>query len=377
MRTQLFVFALFAAQLPGGGAPAIAGQAMPIAQSATEAGFAAWVERYKAGAAARGLKPEWVDATLQGAQYLPRVVQLDRNQPDDSGRRNIFADYLARQLTQQRIDDGRSRAAANAATLQRISAETGVPGEIIVAIWGMETSYGRVLGTFDLPSAVATLAYDARREALFTRELDALVRIVGEGRAPRARLKGSWAGAFGQSQFLPSSYLAYAKDGDGDGIADIWGSTADTFASIANYLKQRGWVAGPDWGFRVGVPAGFDRATVANPERPTRCIRPLERHSRWLPAAEWRAKGFQPMNALWPADAVPMTLIEPDGEGEGAYLTTANYRAIMEYNCSNFYALSVALLANAVAPAVRDVSGAPAVRDPAIRNSNAAPSLRP
>jgi membrane-bound lytic murein transglycosylase B len=241
----------------------------PLSQSAAEFGFAAWRERYKAGASARGLKPEWVDAALEG-RSICRAWWLDRNQPDDSGRRNVFADYLARQLTQQRIDDGRSRAAANAGTLRRISAETGVPAEVIVAIWGMETSYGRVLGTFDLPSAIATLAYDARREALFTRELDSLVRMVGEGRAPRSRLKGSWAGAFGQSQFLPSSYLAYARDGDGDGIADIWGSTADTFASIANYLKQRGWVAGTGWGFRVGVPQGFDRATVANPERPTR-----------------------------------------------------------------------------------------------------------
>lgn len=357
MRLPLLAFALFAAQPFLAAAPVLAAQATEAqateAQATAAAGFPAWVARYREDAVSRGLKPEWVDATLEGANYLPRVVELDRNQPDDSGRRNVFADYLARQLTQQRIDDGGSRAADNAGTLRRIAAETGVPAEIIVAIWGMETSYGRVLGTFDLPSSVATLAYDARREALFTRELDSLVRMVGEGRAPRSRLKGSWAGAFGQSQFLPSSYLAYAKDGDGDGSVDIWGSTADTFASIANYLKQRGWVAGTGWGFRVGVPAGFDRATIANPERPTKCIRPLERHSRWLPARDWRAKGFQPLNAMWPADSTPMTLVEPDGEGEGAFLTTASYRAIMEYNCSNFYALSVALLANAVSPSLR------------------------
>ncbi|MBS3961642.1 MAG: lytic murein transglycosylase [Sandarakinorhabdus sp.] len=354
MRHSLLALALFAAQPLFPATPAMAGVEAPCGQHAAGAGFAAWLERYRQGAVSRGLKPEWLDAALEGAVYLPRVVELDRNQPDDSGSRNIFADYLARQLTRDRIDVGRSRAAANAGTLQRIAAETGVPAGIIVAIWGMETSYGRVMGNFDLPSAIATLAYDARREALFTRELDSLVRMVGEGRAPRSRLRGSWAGAFGQSQFLPSSYLAYATDGDGDGISDIWGSAADTFASIANYLKQRGWVAGTGWGFHVGVPAGFDRATVANPDRPTRCIRPLERHSRWMPAREWRARGFVPLNALWPGDEVLMSLVEPDGEGEGAFLTTANYRAIMEYNCSNFYALSVALLANAVEPAVRD-----------------------
>ena len=322
-------------------------------ETGADVAFPLWLERYKAGAVERGLKPEWLAATLGGAQYLPRVVSLDRNQPDDSGKKNVFADYLARQLSQQRVDDGKTRAAANAGALKRISAETGVPAEIIVAIWGMETSYGRILGNFDLPSAVATLAFDGRREALFTRELDALVRMVGEGRAGRSQLTGSWAGAFGQSQFLPSSYLAYAKDGDGDGRADIWNSTADTFASIGNYLQKNGWQAGVPWGFRTVVPAGFDRAAVASLEEPKSCIRPLKVHSRWLPAADWKAKGLIPMNALWPAETVPMALVEPDGAGNGAYLVTKSYRAIMEYNCSNFYALSVALLGDAVAPALR------------------------
>lgn len=320
-------------------------------------GFPIWLSNYKAGAVARGLQPEWLEAALAGATYSQRVVDLDRNQPDesrigDSGRRNIFADYLARQLTQARIDDGLARAAAERDVLMRVSRQTGVPAEIIVAIWGMETSYGRVMGGFDLPSAIATLAYDGRRAALFTRELDALVRMVGEKGVRRDRLTGSWAGAFGQSQFLPSSYLAHAADGDGDGKADIWTSRADSFASIGGYLRDRGWVAGVPWGFAVGVPPGFDRASVANPEKPTQCIRPLERHSRWLTAADWRAKGFLPLNALWPADGVEMTLVEPDGPGGGAFLTTRSYRALLEYNCSNFYALSVALLGQAVAPAL-------------------------
>lgn len=316
-------------------------------------GFPIWLANYKAGAQARGLKPEWLEAALAGAGYSERAVALDRNQPDDSGRRAVFAEYLARQLTQQRIDDGLTRAAEERELLRRVSAQTGVPAEIIVAIWGMETSYGRVMGGFDLPSVIATLAYDGRREALFLRELDSLVRMVGEKGVRRDQLTGSWAGAFGQSQFLPSSYLAHATDGDGDGRADIWNSRADTFASIGTYLKDRGWKAGVPWGFKVGVPQGFDRASVANPVKPTECIRPLERHSRWLTAAEWRARSFVPLNALWPADDVEMTLVEPDGPGEGAYLTTRNYRAILEYNCSNFYALSVALLGNAVAPALR------------------------
>lgn len=328
-------------------APATASDSPP------EAGFPAWIENYKRSAQTRGLKPEWLETALADAQYVQRAVELDRSQPDDSGRRNVFADYLARQLTRQRINDGRVRAADNAGLLRRIEGETGVPGAIIVAIWGMETSYGRITGTFDLPSAIATLAFDGRREALFTRELDALVRMVGEGRVTRGQLRGSWAGAFGQPQFLPSSYLHYARDGDGDGRADIWNSTADTFASIANYLRENGWQAGVPWGFRAVVPRGFDRAAVANPDKPTQCIRPMQVHSRWLPAAQWRAYGFIPMNALWPDDDVMMTLVEPDGPDKGAYLTTQSYRAIMDYNCSNFYALSVALLADAVQSILR------------------------
>ena len=328
-------------------APVIAAESPPAEQ------FPAWLQSYRASAITRGLNPEWVDATLADARYSERAVSLDRNQPDDSGTRNIFADYLRRTLTQQRIDDGRARATANRDLLRQMEANTGVAAEIIVAIWGMETSYGRVTGGFDLPSAIATLAFDGRREALFTRELDSLVKIVGQYRIPRTQLKGSWAGAFGQAQFLPSSYLAYAVDGDGDGVVDIWNSTADTFASIANYLRESGWQAGIPWGFEAGVPPGFDRQSVANPVRPTSCIRPLERHSKWLPVQDWKNQGFRPLNAFWPADDVKMALVEPDGPGEGAYLITGNYRAIMEYNCSNFYALSVARLGDAVRSAIR------------------------
>jgi len=347
MRWTLLVALLLAA------GPVVA----PVAARADEAeealGFSIWLTNYKNAATLRGLKREWLDAALSDVTYLPRVVALDRAQPDDSGKRNVFADYLARQLTQDRIDQGRARAQDNRAALQRAAAASGVAPEIIIGIWGMETSYGRITGSFDLPSALATLAYDGRRAALFTRELDAAVRMVGEGRAPRAAMKGSWAGAFGQPQFLPSSFLAHARDGDGDGRADIWGSTADTFASIGGYLADNGWQKDLTWGFPVGVPAGFDRASVVNPVAPTSCIKPMSRHSRALPAREWRARGLVPLNALWPADEVPMNLVEPDGPGAGAYLITANYRAIMSYNCSNFYALSVALLGDAVRPQAR------------------------
>lgn len=353
-----FLFAAFLAFVPFASAPAPLSVETVHAQTADgidggrpASGFSAWLADYEAGARSRGLKQAWLDATLADAQYVSRAVELDRNQPDSPtpAKRSVFASYLARQLTPQKIADGKARVGTWGPAARRIAADSGVPPEILFAIWGMETSYGRIMGSFDLPSAIATLAYDGRREALFTRELDALVRMVGEGRVARADMTGSWAGAFGQSQFLPSSYLAYARDGDGDGKADIRNSTADAFASIANYLKQNGWQAGVPWGFSVGVPYGFDRATVANPVKPDSCVRPMEVHSRWLKVSEWKALGFRPLNAFWPAGDIDMTLVEPDGPGNGAYLTSRSYRAIMAYNCSNFYALSVALLGDALA----------------------------
>ncbi|KPF70810.1 hypothetical protein IP88_11280 [alpha proteobacterium AAP81b] len=314
--------------------------------------FQLWLDNYRAGAIGRGLKAEWLDAALAGASFDAGVVARDRRQPDSPGAPTGYATYLDSKLP-TRIGPGRSAAGAHRDALQRIAANSGVAPEILVAIWGIETFYGRVTGRFDLPSALASLAFDGRRAALFTGELDALVRIIGEGREDRASLKGSWAGAFGQPQFLPSSYLVYARDGDGDGRADIIASVPDSFASIAAYLTANGWQRGQPWGFRAIVPASLDRAAVANPVAPAACARPLSRHSRALPAADWRARGVIAINAPWPADTTPMTLVEPDGPGAGAFLVTANFRAIMAYNCSNYYALSVALLGDAVEPATR------------------------
>jgi membrane-bound lytic murein transglycosylase B len=329
-------------------AAGLAGLLLGAPLAAQPAGsFADWLAAYRAGAIARGLEPQWLDQALAGLEPQLRVVELDRAQPDAPGRA-VLASYLARQLTDERIATGRARAAERAALLRRLEREHGVPGEVLVAIWGMETSYGRVMGGFDILRALATLAWDGRRAELFTRELDAAVQMVGQGKVDRASFRGSWAGAFGHPQFLPSSYLRFAIDGDGDGRADIMGNPADALASIANYLKQNGWSAGVPWGLRVAPPPGFDAAAVANPEQPTRCIRPMQAHSRFLPAREWRARGFQALGGAWPADDVELSFVQPDGPGTAAFLATRNYRAIMAYNCSNFYALSVALLGDAL-----------------------------
>ena len=315
---------------------------------AQQAEFADWLNLYRAGATARGLKPEWLDATLIDVRLVPHVIGADRSQPGGSAKPIRFPDYLASKFRGDRIPHGQRQYAANRDLLSRAEADSGVPAAVIAAIWGIETSYGRVLGRHDLPSALATLAFEGRRRELFTRELDAAVQMVGEGRVARAAMKGSWAGAFGQTQFLPTSYLAYGRDGDGDGKVDLWASQPDVFASIGHYLAKSGWQRGEAWGFRTLVPDGFDRTTVAAVEPPARCVRPLSRHSALKTVRDWRALGFTPVNGAWAGDDVAMSLIEPDGDGQGAYLVTRSYRAVLGYNCSNLYALSVTLLADAI-----------------------------
>jgi membrane-bound lytic murein transglycosylase B len=160
-------------------------------------------------------------------------------------------------------------------------------------------------------------------------------------------MQGSWAGAFGNPQFLPSVYLRTAVDGDGDGSRDIWSSRADTLASIANYFRDAGWRPGEPWGVRATVPASFDRAGVMPRTLPPTCTRVHARHSQWKPVSEWRALGIVPQRAI--ADDTVATLFEPDGPNAPAYLLTGNYRVILQYNCSNYYALSVGLLADEIA----------------------------
>ncbi|WP_318772200.1 lytic murein transglycosylase [Thermaurantiacus sp.] len=313
--------------------------------------FTAWLTNYRAHAIAQGLDPATVDQALTGLRYDPAVVALDRSQPDDPARPPLLGDYLARRLTPARIERGRQEWRARAQDLARIEHRFGVPAPVLLGIWGMETDYGRFTGRFDVLRSLASLAFDGRRRALFTAELDAALRLLAEGRVRREDLRGSWAGATGHPQFLPSSVLAHATDGDGDGRADIWNSVPDALASIARYLVANGWQPGLVWGVRVQVPEGFDRAAVADPERPRSCVRPLERHSRLLRADDWRRRGLTPVGVAWPPDDTELSLVEPDGPGGPAFLASRNYRALLAYNCSNFYALSVGLLADAVVAA--------------------------
>lgn len=325
------------------GTPAADAQVAGLSQQ----GFESYLPRLREEARRAGIREATLDRVFPTLTFSARTIELDRAQPGGaagSAANPPFAPYRARHLTPALISRGRARYAENLGRLNEIGRRYGVPPSILVAIWGKETSYGSIMGNFDLLNSLASLAYEGRRRDLFTGEFIATLRMVERG-FTRGQLTGSWAGAAGHPQFLPSVYIRLAVDGDGDGRADIWRSHLDALASIANYLKSAGWRPGLTWGTAVRVPTGFNRAAVANRLRAPRCARVFARHSRWLSAGEWRRLGVA--NSL--PESTLASLIEPDGPGATAYLLTQNYRVILDYNCSNFYALTVGLLADSVA----------------------------
>ena len=330
--------------------PAILLAVGPASPAAAQAdGFQTYLQSLWPKAQAMGISRRTFDSVVPGLTFNSRVVELDRSQPGDSGGSiPAFAPYRDKHVDNARITRGQAKYRALRPMLARIEAETGVPEAMMVAIYGKETNYGSYLGDFDLPRSLATLAYDGRRRALFEGEFLATLKMIDKG-YPRYQLTGSWAGAFGYPQFLPSVYLRLAKDGDGDGFANIKTSEADALASIANYFQQTGWRRGEPWGFAVNVPSSLNRAAITSKSRPTRCARVHERHSRWKSVAEWRALGIAPSRGSWPvSDSTMATLLEPDGPAATGYLLTGNYRVILDYNCSNFYGLTVGLLSDAV-----------------------------
>jgi len=329
-------------------AAALAGGSPASAQN--DDGFQRYLLTLRQQAVAEGVRPATVNAVLPQLTLNKRVVDLDRAQPGSGSSTAIppFAPYRIAHVDVARIGRGRAVYQAQRGRLASIERETGVPESIMVAIWGHETNYGSYTGNFDLLRSLASLAYDGRRRDLFAGEFIAALKMIDRG-VPREQLKGSWAGATGNPQFLPSIYLRLARDADGDGRADIWNSQADTLASIGNYFTNAGWRPGQPWGWAVNVPSSFNRADVRNRLVSPRCPRVFERHSGWRTVGEWRSLGIVPQKGSWPADDVLATLIEPDGPEATAYLLTSNYRVILDYNCSNFYALSVGLLADAVA----------------------------
>lgn len=313
----------------------------------TETGFRQYLDQVRRRALSEGVTTATLDRVLPSLAFNERVVRLDRAQPEGAADAPIpnFAPYKEKHVDASRIMRGRSKYGELRPMLARIEAETGVPEEMMIAIYGHETNYGTVTGNYNAPEALASLAFEGRRRALFEAELIAVLKMIDRG-VPQYAITGSWAGALGKPQFLPSVYLKLARDGDGDGYADIWRSEVDAMTSIANYFVNAGWRRGEEWGFAVNVPASFNRELIKSRTMAPRCPRVFARHSKWMTVAEWRQLGIAPQRGFWPKDSMLATLIEPDGIGNTAYLLGSNYRVILDYNCSNFYALSVGLLAN-------------------------------
>jgi len=313
----------------------------------------AYIATLKPRAVELGVNAALFDQTVATLTYNARVVRLDRSQPGATPQSisnpPAFAPYRDTHVDRVRTGMGRARYGMLRPLLLTIEQKTGVPEQIMLAIYGHETGYGTFTGNFDLLNSLGTLAFEGRRRELFADEFLKALLLLSRG-VPRSQLKGSWAGATGNPQFLPSVYLRLGTDGDSDGKVDIWNSEPDTLASIGAYLRDAGWKAGVPWGVAVRVPEAIDRAAIRSPLSSPRCPRVFARQSRWLTIAEWRDRGLQMLSGPVPAENELATLIEPDGNGNTAYLLTTNYRSILDYNCSNFYALSVGLLGDAILP---------------------------
>ena len=348
MRLMFQMMAIMVAAFPpygGGGAVALA-----QTSGLSEAGFQAFLPQLRAQAQREGVSQRTIATVFPALEFSRRTVELDQAQPGGTAGNTAippFAPYERQHVTPDLINRGQARYQGNRAQLMNIGRRYGVEPSVLVAIWGHETSYGVVTGDFDLLNSLASLAYEGRRRQLFADEFVATLKMMDRG-YPRSQLKGSWAGATGYPQFLPSVYLRVAADGDGDGRANIWSNQLDALASIANYLSNAGWKPNVRWGFKVNVPTNFDRNGLSTKLDAPRCPRVHERHTRWLTIGEWRRMGIVSQAGYWPNENELATLLEPDGRGRTAYLLTTNYRTILDYNCSNFYALSVGLLADAV-----------------------------
>jgi membrane-bound lytic murein transglycosylase B len=274
---------------------------LPALAQTNDAKFATWLRGVRAEAARAGVDESTLAAALDNIEEIPRVLELARNQPEF---KMTFERYQELVVSPERISRGRTLLAENRSAIDRFAAPAGIPASIIVALWGIESNYGTRLGDFDVVPALATLVYNGFRAQFFRAQLIAALKILSQGHVGLQAMKGSWAGAMGQCQFIPTSFVAYAADGDGDGRMDIWTNRTDVFASIANYLRRVGWRPGLEWGEEV--PAGT-------------------------------------------AAGQGMRIVRPAGASGPAFRTTENFRVILRWNQSDFFALAVGLLSDRIA----------------------------
>ncbi len=314
--------------------PALAETAMPdVAKQPT---FEQWRSDFKAKAVKAGISPFVYDREMATVTLITRVQELNNNQPEHS--RSIW-DYLDGAVSTNRVSNGQTNAAANLALLDKIEQTYGVDKEVIVAIWGLESSYGKLLGDYDVLSVLSTFAYQGRRTDYGRAQLLAALKIIERGYAKRSQLKGSWAGAMGQTQFIPTTYLDYAIDQDQDGNRNLWANLDDVFASTANYLSRSGYIGNTIWGMEVTLPKGFDYDIADRTKRRT--------------VAQWASLGVVDAHLGALMDKydpnAQAAVIVPAGANGPAFMIFDNFRAILKYNNSTSYALGIGLLSDKIA----------------------------
>jgi len=309
--------------------------AAPLASAQTEQDeFAAWKENFRKEALAAGISQKTLDAALADIEEpLPVVISLDRRQPEFV---QTLADYVATRASPRRVAEGRRMLGTYPTWLGRVEGKYGVQQRFIVALWGIESNYGSLRGDIPVIHSLATLVYDGRRSAYFRGELLNALRILDAGHIPLKRMKGSWAGAMGQCQFMPSSFLRYAVDADGDDHIDIWRSVPDVLASTANYLARAGWKNDQTWGRPVKLPENFDLSHAGLKTR--------------LPLSRWQTLGVRRIDGRdLPRRNLAASLIVPDGPTGPAYLVYDNFRVLLAWNRSHAFAVAVGTLADRIA----------------------------
>ena len=314
----------------------------PAIQPVARPPFDEWLIELRAEAIGRGISPDLVDRAFADIKPIESVLERDRTQAEFT---LDLEQYLKRRLTRPTIRTAQQMHTKHRTALRTIDRTYGVPSTLLVSIWGLESNFGKFAGVRPTIPTLVTLAYDPRRGDMFRRELFDALEIVQRGDIELDNLKCSWAGALGQPQFMPSSYLKWAQDFDGDGRKDIWKTPGDVFASIAYFLQQHGWVEGNRWGREVKIPAAKRAAAEAIPLRETGC-RAVRSMTEPRTVSEWRDFGLRTTTgAALPKSTLQGSLLFA---GTRAFLVYDNYHALLGYNCANTYALSVALLSDAI-----------------------------
>ncbi|WJG08203.1 lytic murein transglycosylase [Aliiglaciecola sp. LCG003] len=296
--------------------------------------FVQYIEQLKFEAQQQGFSPALVEQAFSQVQYHQRAVKADKNQPE---RKITLDTYLQTRVPDWKVKQGVELYSQHRELLEQVGQKYGVQPRFIVALWGNESNFGKFTGNYPVISALSTMAYEGRRESFFKKQLFAALTILQQGHINQQDFLGSWAGAMGQSQFMPTSFLAYAVDFDGDGKKDIWSNPADVFASIANYLQQEGWSDEITWGRQVKLPAGFD-LTLAGLDK-----------NKMKPLSQWQTLGVRRYDgSALPDMALDASLIMPDDEKGRIYLVYSNFHTLMRWNRSTYFGSAVSYLSDRI-----------------------------